>query len=154
MVLFFFLSVLVCGMAFSPCSRLQLGGANRGTGSTRVYNLNQHIDALSGQFEASSVEGLPAWVQDSIVGTGLNQLTFDEANNSLLSFQLLVIGLAMYVSQQRYGTSGAQGQTQLTADKIREERRRRSKFDDEPETLEDVDVGSWFRDDDGREEKR
>ena len=60
----------------------------------------------------------------------------------------------MYVSQQRYGTSGAQGQTQLTADKIREERRRRSKFDDEPETLEDVDVGSWFRDDDGREEKR
>lgn len=116
--------------------------------ATRVYNLNQHIDAIAGQFEATDVSDLPGWVQDSIVGGGLNQLTFDEANASVFSFQVLIIGLAMYVSQQRYGASGAQGQTQLAAEKMRAERRKRSKFDAEPESLDDVDVAAWFDDDD------
>ena len=116
--------------------------------ATVRYNLNGHIDAIAGQFEASSVEGLPQWVQDSLTGTGLNVLTFDEANASMLSFQVLIIGLAMYVNSQKDGARGAQGQTQLLADKMREERRRRSKFDADPETLDDIDVESWFDDDD------
>ena len=116
-------------------------------GSIQVWTRGKARVKL-GQFEATDVSGLPDWVQESIVKGGLNVLTFDEANASVLSFQVLIIGLAMYVSQQRYGAAGAQGQTQLTAEQMREERRRRSRFVDEPETLEDVDVSSWFNDDD------
>lgn len=126
-------------------ARRRVGAGRR---DVAVFNLNQHIDAVAGQFEATDVSGLPDWVQESIVKGGLNVLTFDEANASVLSFQVLIIGLAMYVSQQRYGAAGAQGQTQLTAEQMREERRRRSRFVDEPETLDDVDVSSWFDDDD------
>ena len=141
--------------ALASCARAlvspvpRVAPAGRRSARTRVRNLNEHIDALSGQFEASSVEGLPGWVQDSLVGTGLNVLTFDEANASMLSFQVLLIGLAMYVSSQRYGAQGAQGQSQALADEMRAERRRRSKVDAEPEALEDVDVEAWFVDDDG-----
>ena len=45
---------------------------------TRLRNLNDHIDVLQGQFEASPVDGLPDWVQTTLEQQGLNVLTFDE----------------------------------------------------------------------------
>ncbi len=39
---------------------------------TRLRNLNDHIDLLQGQFEASPVDGLPDWVQTTLEQQGLN----------------------------------------------------------------------------------
>ena len=91
---------------------------------TRLRNLNDHIDVLQGQFEASPVDGLPDWVQTTLEQQGLNVLTFDEGNASLLFANILVIALASYVGKQ---TGNAD--TMEIADGMRRERRRRGRMD-------------------------
>ena len=110
---------------------------------TRRRSLNDHIDLLQGQFEASSVEGLPGWVQNTLETQGLNVLTFDEANASLLFANVLVIGLASYVGRQTGNADTAE-----RADGVRAERRRRGRMDVEKKLPGEEDVKGWFADDD------
>lgn len=110
---------------------------------TRRRSLNEHIDLLQGQFEASSVEGLPGWVQNTLETQGLNVLTFDEANASLLFANVLVIGLASYVGRQTGNADTAE-----LADSVRAERRRRGRMDVEKKLPGEEDVKGWFADDD------
>ena len=108
---------------------------------TRLYNLNDHIDVLQGQFEASPVDGLPDWVQTTLEQQGLNVLTFDEGNASLLFANILVIALASYVGKQ---TGNAD--TMEIADGVRRERRRRGRMDVEKALPAEDDVRGWFAD--------
>ena len=108
---------------------------------TRLYNLNDHIDVLQGQFEASPVDGLPDWVQTTLEQQGLNVLTFDEGNASLLFANILVIALASYVGKQ---TGNAD--TMEIADGMRRERRRRGRMDVEKALPGEDDVRGWFAD--------
>ena len=108
----------------------------------RLYNLNDHIDVLQGQFEASPVDGLPDWVQTTLEQQGLNVLTFDEGNASLLFANILVIALASYVGKQ---TGNAD--TMEIADGMRRERRRRGRMDVEKALPAEDDVRGWFADD-------
>ena len=94
------------------------------------------------RFEPGSVAGLPEWVQHTLESQGLNTLTFDEANASIGCFQLMVIGLASYVSNQQGGDP-----SQRLAEKMRAERRRRSGAEDEPASVGEADVAAWFEDD-------
>ena len=109
---------------------------------TRLRNLNDHIDVLQGQFEASPVDGLPDWVQTTLEQQGLNVLTFDEGNASLLFANILVIALASYVGKQ---TGNAD--TMEIADGMRRERRRRGRMDVEKALPGEDDVRGWFADD-------
>jgi hypothetical protein len=108
---------------------------------TQRYSLNDHIDFLHGNFEATSVDGFPSWVQDTLETQGLNVLTFDEANSSLFYNILLVLGLASYVGKQT-----GYGKTQELSDAMKAERRRRSGMDNDEELPGEEEIRTWFED--------